>query len=202
MFYKCSEQSGYSKYLAYVTEQTTAFMCMVCLMVRDFKRTLGKSQTLKIMQCALFACRRSLLSSVFLFSVYEKSKAPVKRARLFEYNRQHLSDIRLHIVACCWVFGWSNALNILPRHLFQTRRELQKTKEMYCYTTFVDATFLIPIKLPSTTCNMLRHVSTCVNKVVKRSRLFPLDKCCMLYREKSSSFDQGLTAVSYDCKCN
>ena len=57
------------------------------------------------------------------------TKAPVKRARLFKYNMQHLSDLRLHIVACCWVFAWSNALNILPRYLFQTRRELQKQKK-------------------------------------------------------------------------
>ena len=39
---------------------------------------------------------------------------------------------------------------------------------------------------------MFRHVSTCINKVVKRSQLFLLDKCCMLYWEKSSPFDQGL----------
>ena len=69
---------------------------------------------------------------------------------------------------------------------------------MYCCTTFFDATFLIPIKLPSTTYNMLRHVSTCINKMVKRSRLFPLDKCCMLYCEKSSSFDQGLRRLRSD----
>ena len=89
----------------------------------------------------------------------------------------------------------SNALNILPRHLFQTT----ETKEMYCCTTFVKATFFIPIKLLSTTYNILRHVSTCMNKVVKRSQLFPLKKCCMLYCEKSSLFDQGLTHPTH---CN
>ena len=118
-------------------------------------------------------------------------KAPVKRARPFEYNMQHLSDSMLHIVACCWVFAWSNAPNILPRHLFQT----METEEMYCCTTFVKATFLILIKLLSTTYNILRHVSICMNKVVKRSQLFPLDKRCMLYCEKSSSFDRGLTVT-------
>ena len=56
-------------------------------------------------------------------------QAPVKRDRLFDYNMQHLSDIQLHIVACCWVFAWSNALNILQRHLFQTKCSPQKQKK-------------------------------------------------------------------------
>ena len=41
-----------------------------------------------------------------------------------------------------------------------------------------------------TSFNNMQHIATCINKVVKRSRLFPHDKCCMLYCEKSSSFDQ------------
>ena len=47
--------------------------------------------------------------------------------------------------------------------------------------------------------NILRHVSTCMNKAVKRSRLFPLEKCWMLYCEKSRSFDLGLTHPTH---CN
>ena len=70
---------------------------------------------------------------------------------------------------------------------------------MYCCTTFVEATFFIRIKLLSTAYNILRHVLTRMNKVIKRSRLFPLGKCCMLYYEKSSSFDWDLTRPTH---CN
>ena len=105
------------------------------------------------------------------------------------FRIQHATFVG-HSIACCWVFAWSNAPNILPRHLLQTRRELQKQKKC------IVANILIPIKLPSTTYNMLRPASVCINKVVKRSRLFPLDKCCMLHCEKSSSFDQGFNQVA------
>ena len=89
------------------------------------------------------------------------SKAPVKRARIFEYNRQHLSDIRLHIVARCWVFGWSNALNILPRHLFQTGRELQEQKKCIVTQHLSMQHFLSRsnfLRQHTTCCDMSRHV--------------------------------------------
>ena len=103
----------------------------------------------------------------------------VKRAGLFEYNNATF------VVHCCTLLQVVGSLRdqmqetFCPHICAQTMRELRKQKKCIVAQHLLLQHFLSQSKLPSTTYNTLQHVSTCMKKVIKRLRLFRLDKCWM-----------------------
>ena len=150
------------------------------------------------MHCLEFPKREN---ASFISSSFEALTPSLKprsnKLDFFQIQHATLLDIGAH--NCCMLLGLcmvKGTDHYAPPNYERTT----ETKEMYCYTTFVDAALWTLFKLSSITYNMLRHVSTCMNNLVKRTQLVPLDKCCMLYSEKSSSFDQGLRVIKSKIK--
>ena len=115
------------------------------------------------------------------------------RSNDLDFRIQHATFVGQSVAHCCMLLGL--CVVKCTEHFAETFVPNYGNKGNVLLHNICRSNIFYPDQTSSTTYNMLGHV----NKVIKRSRLFSLDKCCMLYCGKSSSFDGGLTHPTH---CN
>ena len=129
-------------------------------------------------------------------------KAPVKRSEHFDWTTLNICSAKLSVVYWCSVAGWSNALNILLNKAeLRANINLLRTRELNrCSVTGQTHWTTLNIsknKGNVDICSVKSLIAiklhwTRLNKVVKRSEHFALNKCSVLFSEMFSTFARGL----------